>query len=94
MQFFYDFRGQHGCPGKSPCVKQFNVYNVTEHGERTLLFTINAPAGADSKRMQISGQSRPRTFSPGQHMIAVTAQWDTGPESALLACTTMVEIKD
>jgi hypothetical protein len=94
VQFLYDFRAHQSCPAQSPCVKQFNVYNVTDHGQRTLLFTIHAPPGARAKAVHISGQSMPRPFASGQHMIAVTAQWDTGAESALLASTTIVDIKD
>lgn len=94
VQFVYDFRAHQGCPAKSPCVKQFNVYNVTDHGGRILLFNINAPPNARGKAVHVSGQSMPRPYASGQHMIAVTAQWDTGAESDLLACTTLVEVQN
>lgn len=94
MQFVYDFTAHQGCPAKSPCVKQFNVYNVTDHGDSILLFTIDAPANASGRSVHISGQSKPRAFAPGHHLIAVTAKWDTGPESPTLACAKFVDIKD
>lgn len=94
VKFVYDFRPHDGCPAKAPCVKQFNVYNVTEHRQRALLFIIDVPHSARGKVFYISGQSKPLTFAPGEHMIAVTAQWDTGAESDLLACTTMIDVKD
>jgi len=94
VNFDYDFRRFHGCTGKdkAPCLKQFNVYNMTDTGKRILLFSIPAPAGAKREVKDITGTSKPMVFAPGQHMIAVTAQSDQGAESDPHACSTMVNV--
>lgn len=94
VQFDYDFKRFHGCTekNKKPCLKQFNVYNVTDTGRRILLFTIPARPGAKGEVKGITGDSKPLVFASGQHMIAVTANTDRGGESDLHACWTMVTI--
>ena len=84
----------HACPVKNavPCVQQFDVYNVTDTGKRILLFTIRAPKGAKDSRT-IRGASKRLVFSPGEHMIEVTAVANDGKESKQGAWTTMVNIK-
>jgi hypothetical protein len=94
VNFDYDFKDFHGCKTKSkaPCLKQFNVYNVTDTGKRILLFSIPAPPGAKHAVKDITGASNPLVFAPGKHMIAVTAQTDRGGESDPRACSTMVNV--
>lgn len=94
VTFDYDFKRFHGCAekNKKPCLKQFNVYNVTDAGRRFLLFTIPAPPGAKGEVKNITGASKPLVFAPGQHMIAVTANTDQGGESDPRACYTMITI--
>lgn len=94
VNFDYDFKRFHGCTEKSkrPCLKEFNVYNVTDNGKRILLFSIPAPAGAKRAVKNINGASMPLVFAPGQHMIAVTAETDRGGESDPRACSTMVNV--
>jgi hypothetical protein len=94
VKFDYNFRRFHGCKrkNKAPCVKQFNVYNVTDTGKRFLLFSIPARPGAKDEVKNITGTSKPLVFAPGQHMIAVTASTDLGVESDVYACRTMVNV--
>lgn len=94
VKFDYDFTAIRACPAKSAarCVKQFNVYNLTDTGRRILLFSIPAPPGATAKVPGISGHSKPLIFAPGQHLIGVAAVASDGAESDPHACTTMVNI--
>jgi hypothetical protein len=94
VKFDYNFKVFHGCKrkNKAPCVKQFNVYNVTQTGRRFLLFSIPARPGAKGEMKNITGASKPLVFAPGKHMIAVTASTDLGVESDVHACWTMVKV--
>lgn len=94
VNFDYDFKRFHGCAkkNKAPCLKEFNVYNITDTGKRILLFTISAPTGAKRVVKNITGASKPLVFAPGQHMIAVTAETDRGGESDPHACWAMVTV--
>jgi hypothetical protein len=96
VRFNYDFKPVHACSAKprKRCVAKFNVYNVTVHGQRYLLFSIPAPAKARKEVLGITGTSKPLPLAPGQHMIAVTAVWNNGVESRLHASTTMVIVKN
>jgi len=95
VKFNFDFTAMHACPVKSaaPCVKEFDVYNVTDAGKRILLFTILAPRGAKDLVRGIRGTSKPLIFAPGEHMIEVTAVANNGRESKHRACTTMLNIQ-
>jgi hypothetical protein len=94
VKFDYNFKRFHSCENKrkAPCLKQFNVYNVTDTGRRILLFSIPAPPGAKGEVKDITGASKPLVFAPGQHMIAVTAETDGGGESDPHDCQTMVNV--
>lgn len=94
MEFRYDFFRDPACPAKKSkrCVKQFNVYNLTDTGKRYLLFSIPAPKGAGDKSRRISGKSKPLVFAPGKHLIGVSAVNDQGSESNPQDCTIMVDI--
>jgi hypothetical protein len=94
VKFDYSFKRFHGCKekNKAPCVKEFEVYNVTDTGRRYLLFSIPAPPGAKGEIKGITGASKPLVLAPGQHMIAVTAKTDRGAESDPRACSAMVNV--
>ncbi len=94
VKFDYNFHIDPACPaqGAKHCVKQFNVYNLTDRGVRTLLFTIPAPAGAHKLKRGIKGTSRPLNLAAGVHQIAVTAVWDNGAESNAVPSATMVKV--
>jgi hypothetical protein len=94
VKFLYDFSKVPGCPAKNAkqCVKQFNVYNLTDTGKRFLLFSIPAPKGANGKSQSISGKSKPLVLEPGKHLIAVSAVDNQGHETKPQACSEMVEV--
>jgi hypothetical protein len=95
LKFDYNFSVNSACTAKKPtnvCVKEFQVYNLTDKGERTKLFAIKAPDGATGMR-KVTGKSDPLPLAPGQHMLAVAAVSNTGKESNTYACTTMIDIK-
>jgi hypothetical protein len=94
VRFDYDFTTTHACPvkGKATCIRKFNVYNLTDTGQRILLFSIPAPDKAKKKVQGISGTSKALVFAPGQHMVAVSAVDNHGAESNPRACATMVNI--
>jgi hypothetical protein len=94
VQFDYDFSKNPACadkPGVKNCVKQFDVYDVS--GERFKLFSIPVPDGAKGLVKGISGQSPARTFLPGTHYLAVTAENAEGVESDSNVAKIRVEIK-
>ncbi len=94
VKFDYDFSKTPACPAKSPsktCVKRFDVYDVS--GGRYKLFTIPAPEGATGMVKGITGRGPERTFEPGTHLIAVTAENATGVESDTNAAKISVEVK-
>jgi hypothetical protein len=94
VKFRYDFSREPACPAKGAkrCVKQFNVYNLTDTGKRFLLFSIPAPKGAGGKSRRISGKSKALVLEPGKHLIGVSAVDDQGRESNPQACSMMVEV--
>lgn len=94
VQFDYDFTKNPPCGDKAGvknCVKQFDVYDVS--GERFKLFSIPVPSGAKGLMKGISGQSPARTFLPGTHYLAVTAENAEGVESDSNVAKIRVEIK-
>jgi hypothetical protein len=74
-------------------VKQFNVYNLTDRGQRIRLFSFPAPSNAKKFVQGVSATSPELAFSPGQHMIAVTAESNSGKESNAFVCFTMIYIR-
>ena len=95
LKFDYNFSVNSACTAKKPtkvCVKEFQVYNLTDKGQRTKLFTIKAPDGA-TEMLKVTGKSEPLPLAPGQRMLAVAAVSNTGKESNTYACTTMIDIK-
>jgi hypothetical protein len=94
VKFEYGFTAIHACPIKAaaPCLKQLNVCNLMDNGQRILLFTIAAPRRANGIVRGISGSSQALVFAPGQHMIAVTAVTNLGMPSKPPECEIMVNI--
>jgi len=93
VKFDYDFTSNHACSSdlKKKCVARFNVYDIS--GTKPYkLFTIPAPAGANGPVKEISGDSQPLLFEPGKHLLAVTAQFESGEESSPYACSVWVQI--
>jgi len=94
VTFDYDFTKTPPCSPKvtaKTCIKQFDVYDVS--GGRYKLFTIPAPAGATGVVKGITGQGPSRTFEPGTHFIAVTAENAAAVESDTNAARVSVEVK-
>lgn len=94
VKFDYNFAPMHACPARpsAPCIKRFDVYNLTDTGQRILLFSIPAPAGAKSAVRGIAGTSKPLVFAPGQHLIGVSAVTNRGTQSDPHACSVMVDV--
>lgn len=96
VKFNYNFARTHACGPKNTdkiCVKEFNVYNLTDKGQRYKLFAFPAPENSRKPLEVVSSTSPELPFSPGQHLIAVTAVSNTGKESNAYACTAMIYIK-
>jgi hypothetical protein len=96
VKFNYNFAANHGCGSKNNgklCVRQFNVYNLTDRGQRIRLFSFPAPSNARKFVQGVSATSPELAFSPGQHMIAVTAESNSGKESNAFVCFTMIYIR-
>jgi hypothetical protein len=92
--FDYDFSKNPSCaekPASKTCIKQFVVYDAS--GTRVRLFSIPVPDSARGMVKGIKGQSPPRFFLPGRHLIAVTAQNAAGTESPVHAANRIVKIK-
>lgn len=93
ITFDYDFTATHACSPKVPkkCIAKFIVYDIS--GDKPYkLFTIPVPADASGPVKGISGQSQPLLFESGKHLLAVTAQNDTGEESRSYACSVWITI--
>jgi hypothetical protein len=95
ITFDYDFAKTPPCapkqtPGK--CVRQFNVYNLTEDGHRQKLFSIPLPNVTKGLVRGITGTGPRMAFSPGEHKIAVSAVSARGAESTLDVYSMMVTI--
>lgn len=94
VTFDYDFTKMPACSSKmkvKTCVKDFVVYDVS--GGRYKLFTIPAPVGASGPVKGITAHGPERTFEPGTHFIAVTAENAQGEESNTNAAKVAVEVK-
>lgn len=93
ITFDYDFTAMHACSPKvsKKCIAKFVVYDIS--GKKPYkLFTIPVPADASGPVKGISGQSEPLLFEVGKHLLAVTAQKDTGEESNTYACSVWITI--
>ena len=96
VRFDYDFRIIPACSPemKLPCIEQFNFYDISAGTlKRVRLGSIPVPSGASGLVKGIVGTSEMLLFSPGKHMIAVSAQMPNGAESELSECTTIVKIR-
>jgi hypothetical protein len=93
VTFDYDFTATHACSPKvtKKCIAKFIVYDIS--GKKPYkLFTIPVPADARGPVKGISGESQPLLFESGKHLLAVTAQKDSGEESSLQACSVWATI--
>jgi hypothetical protein len=96
VKFDYSFVRMHSCGPKNKdklCVKQFNVYNLTQDGQRHKLFSLPAPPDAKTVVQGLTATSPELPFSPGQHMIAVTAESNAGSESSPMQCQALIDIQ-
>ncbi len=94
--FDYDFRITPACSAeiKKGCVQQFNFYDISSgFATRVKLGSFPVPAGAKGLVKGISITTERRLFSPGKHMVAVSAQLADGMESDVSKCSTIVKIR-
>ena len=93
VKFDYNFTATPACSQKvtKKCIAKFVVYDISG-GKPYELFTIPVPADANGAVKGISGESQPLLFEPGKHLIAVTAQKDSGEESNPSASAMWVKI--
>jgi hypothetical protein len=93
VTFDYNFTATPACSQKvtKKCIAKFVVYDISG-GKPYKLFTIPVPADASGAVKGISGESQPLLFEPGKHLIAVTAQKDSGEESSASASAVWVTI--
>ena len=93
MTFDYDFTATHACSPKvtKKCIAKFVVYDIS--GKKPYkLFTIPVPADATGPVKGITGKSELLLFESGKHLLAVTAQNDSGEESSSYACSVWITI--
>jgi len=93
VTFDYDFTALHACSPKvtKKCIAKFIVYDIS--GKKPYkLFTIPVPADASGPVKGISGVSQPLLFESGKHLLAVTAQKDSGEESSPYASSVWATI--
>jgi len=89
----YDFSADNACaPAATPpvtknCLQQFNIYDITGGGTPVKLFSIPAPAGANSAVTGITGSQSGLSLKSGVHTFAATAQMADGTESSPNAST-------
>lgn len=85
----YDFSVDNACSSTvtTGCVKQFNIYDITGGATPVKLFSIPAPAGANSAVTGITGSQTGLTLRSGVHTFAATAQMADGTESSPNAST-------
>lgn len=93
VKFDYNFTATPACSQKvtKKCIAKFVVYDISG-GKPYELFAIPVPADASGAVKGISGESQPLLFEPGKHLIAVTAQKDSGEESSPSASAMWVKI--
>ena len=83
VKFDYNFTPTPACSQKvtKKCIAKFVVYDISG-GKPYKLFEIPVPADASGAVKGISAESQPLLFEPGKHLVAVTAQKDSGEESS------------
>jgi hypothetical protein len=93
VKFDYNFTATPACSQKvtKKCIAKFVVYDISG-GKPYKLFEIPVPADASGAVKGISGESQPLLFEPGKHLIAVTAQKNSGEESSPPASAMWVTI--
>jgi hypothetical protein len=93
VKFDYNFTSTPACSQKvtKKCIAKFVVYDISG-GKPYKLFEIPAPADASGAVKGISGESQPLLFESGKHLVAVTAQNDSGEESSAPASAVWVKI--
>lgn len=94
--FDYDFRVTPACSPqvKKDCVQKFNFYDISLGiAKKVPLGSLPAPAGATGLMKGISFTTERRLFSSGKHMVAVSAQLESGFESDLQKCAVTVKIR-
>ncbi len=93
VKFDYDFTAVPACSQKvsKKCIAKFVVYDISG-GKPYKLFEIPVPADASGAVKGISGESQPLLFESGKHLLAVTAQKDSGEESSASASAVWVKI--
>lgn len=94
--FDYDFGITPPCSAevKKGCVQQFNFYDISGGvAKRVKLGSFPVPTGAKGLVKGISFSTERRLFSPGKHMLAVSAQLVDGMESDVSKCSTIVKIR-
>jgi hypothetical protein len=93
VKFDYNFTATPACSQKvtKKCIAKFVVYDISG-GKPYKLFEIPVPADASGAVKGISGESQPLLFESGKHLVAVTAQKDSGEESSPPAAAMWVTI--
>jgi hypothetical protein len=93
VKFDYSFAATPACSQKvtKKCIAKFVVYDISG-GKPFKLFEIPVPADASGAVKGISGESQPLLFESGKHLVAVTAQKDSGEESSAPAAAMWVTI--
>ena len=94
--FDYDFGITPACSAevKKGCVQQFNFYDISGgFATRVKLGSLPVPTGAKGLVRGISFTTERRLFSPGKHMVAVSAQLADGMESDVSRCSAIVKIR-
>ena len=93
VKFDYNFATTPACSQKvtKKCIAKFVVYDISG-GKPYKLFEIPVPADASGAVKGISGESQPLLFEAGKHLVAVTAQKDSGEESSAPAAAMWVTI--
>jgi hypothetical protein len=94
--FDYDFGITPACSAevKKGCVQQFNFYDISGgFATRVKLGSLPVPTGAKGLVRGISFTTERRLFSPGKHMVAVSAQLADGMESEVSRCSAIVKIR-
>jgi hypothetical protein len=91
--FNYDFTVDNACSitVTTGCVKQFNVYDLTNGSVQ--LFSITAPSGASTLVNGITGTSGLLSLKAGNHTFGVTVQMADNTESLPNASTAVASVK-
>lgn len=91
----YDFSSDNACSATvtTGCLKQFNIYDVTNATAPVLLFSIPAPTGASTQISGITGSSPAIVLKSGIHTFAATAAMADGTESDPNLATATATVK-